>query len=254
MPQTVNDYGKVFEGKTVLVTGASRGIGFAIAEAFAKEGSNLFLVARDLNKLVLAGGSLLTQYNVKVAYYPANVANSIEVQTVYDRFRENYESLDVLVNNAGITRDNLSMRMSDEQWSEVLGTNLTGPFNFCREAYGLMNKKGGSIINIGSIIGLTGNRGQANYAASKAGLIGLTKNLERELGGRDIRVNLVSPGYVETDLTSNLTDEQKKAISEGSSLKRIVTVNDIANAVLFLASDASGSITGQNLVVDAGLV
>ncbi len=234
--------------KVALITGASRGIGLSIARRFAEEKYNLFLVSRDSEKLAKSVRDL-AEYNVAVDFLTVDVSNSEDVKRVFDSFSRKYNTLDVLVNNAGTASDNLLVKMSDEEWDKVMATNLNGAFYFCREAYRHMRKNGGSIINISSVIGLTGNSGQANYTASKAGLSGLTFSLAKEFAPK-IRVNCVSPGYVETDLTAKLSEEQKKSIIERSLLKRAVKTEDVADAVFFLASNES--ITGINLVIDGG--
>lgn len=241
-------------GKTALVTGASRGIGAQIAHELAAHGAAVAVnyagsrqAAEAVVASVVAAGGRAVAIQGDVSD-PANATSLVE-GTVAE-----FGALDILVNNAGITRDGLLVRMSDADWHSVIDTNLTGVFNLTRAAAKVMMKqRSGSIVNVTSVIGLVGNAGQANYAASKAGVIGLTKSVAKELAGRGVRANAVAPGFIETDMTSSLPDAVCDAARSEIALKRFGTPEDVANAVVFLASDAAGYITGQVLAVDGGM-
>jgi 3-oxoacyl-[acyl-carrier protein] reductase len=237
-------------GKTALVTGSTRGIGRAIAETLVQCGARVAVVGRDLATAERVAGEVgeARGFACDVAD-PASV--TMLVQTVEDAFGQ----LDILVNNAGITKDNLMARMKDEDWDSVLATNLRSAFVATRAAQrGMMKRRWGRIINVTSVVGLVGNKGQANYAASKAGLIGFTKAAAKELSSRNILVNAVAPGYIQTDMTAQLNEEAKTALSSQIPLGRLGEPRDIAGAVAFLASDLAAYITGQVLVVDGGMV
>jgi 3-oxoacyl-[acyl-carrier protein] reductase len=243
-----------FSGKTALVTGASRGIGRAIAVALAKGGATVFCTSTkdggcaDTLAAVAALGAGSAQALV------VDVASAPAVETLAKTVLERAGKLDFLVNNAGITRDGLFLRMDADDFDAVLATNLRGSFLVCKAfARAMAKARGGRIINIGSVVGLTGNAGQANYAASKAGLIGLSKSLAQEFGGRGITVNTIAPGFIDTDMTAVLTAEVKDAMLKQIPLARFGTPEDIAQAVNFLCSDAGSYITGQTLVVDGGM-
>ncbi len=243
----------LFTGKTVLITGASRGIGFAIAEAFAKEGANLSLCATHEDAVQEAAGKL-AQYGVKIYTQAVNVAHAQDCDSFVANTLKELSGLDVLVNNAGITKDNLAVRMSEEDFDAVINVNLKGAFLMSRAALKVMFKKrSGNIVNISSVVGQMGNPGQVNYVASKAGIIGLTKTLAKEFGSRNIRVNAVAPGFVQTAMTDALPQDVKAKALEAVPLKRFATAQDIANAVLFLASGDAAYITGQVLAVNGGL-
>lgn len=233
------------EGRTAVVTGASRGIGKAIAAELAGAGATVVVGYRsgaDEAEAVAAeiGGRAVQ----------ADVAEPEDAQRLVDEAGE----IDILVNNAGVTRDGLLARMSDEDWQVVLNTNLGGTFNTCRAAArGMMRRRGGSIVNVSSIVGLHGNPGQTNYSASKAGIIGFTKALARELGSRGVRANVVAPGYVSTRLTNELPEELRNAMLANTPLGRFGEPEDIAGAVRFLCSDAASFVTGEVLLVDGGL-
>ena len=245
---------KPFENQVAIVTGAGRGIGEAIAKRFAEQGAKLAVVSRtELNSQKTADAinalspDAAKPYSVDVADYDA-------VQKIGEKILADFGRCDVLVNNAGVTRDTLIMRMGSEDWDVVLDTNLKGAFNFIRAVLRPMVKqRKGRIINISSVSGLMGLAGQANYAASKAGLVGLTKTVARELASRNITANVVAPGFVETDMTSVLTEDVRKAALTQIPLTRFGTVDDIAAAVTFLASPEASYITGQVLAVDGGM-
>ena len=241
----------MLEGKTVLVTGAAKGIGKAIALAFAKQGCNIVLnyrsnVSDDTIKEIEA-------YNVKCMPLQGDVSDFATAAEIVKKAKKEFGTVDVLVNNAGITKDMLLMRMSEEQFDSVIQTNLKGTFNMIRHVSRVMLKqRSGAIINMSSVVGVTGNAGQANYAASKAGVIGLTKATAKELAARGVTCNAIAPGFVETDMTAVLTDEQKSMMLEAIPLKRYGQVEDIANAAVFFAKNTY--ITGQVLNVDGGMV
>ena len=241
----------MLEGNTVLVTGAAKGIGKAIALAFAKQGCNIVLnyrsnVSDDTIKEIEA-------YNVKCMPLQGDVSDFATAAEIVKKAKKEFGTVDVLVNNAGITKDMLLMRMSEEQFDSVIQTNLKGTFNMIRHVSSVMLKqRSGAIINMSSVVGVTGNAGQANYAASKAGVIGLTKATAKELAARGVTCNAIAPGFVETDMTAVLTDEQKSMMLEAIPLKRYGQVEDIANAAVFFAKNTY--ITGQVLNVDGGMV
>lgn len=242
-----------FQGKTVIVTGASRGIGQAIARAFAERGAQLALVARSaegLEKVKEDLGSL----SLKVVLYPVDVRDSQAVQNTISQIQKDFEQIDVLINNAGITRDNLILRMREEDWDEVMSVNLKSVFFWCKALSKIMLKqKSGSIINMSSVVGLVGNAGQCNYGASKAGIIAFTKSLAKELGSRGIRVNAIAPGFIETDMTKNLPSELMETVEKNIPLKRLGKAEEVASICLFLASPLASYITGTVLQVDGGL-
>ena len=244
-----------FEDKTAIVTGAGRGIGRAIALRLANEGARVAAVSRtEANAKRTADEINATSTNVAKAY-AVDVSDHVGVQKVGAQILEDFGRVDILVNNAGVTRDGLAMRMSIEDWDTVINTNLRGAFNFTQAIIRAMIKqRSGRIINIASVIGLIGNAGQTNYAASKAGLIGFTKSLARELASRNITVNAVAPGFIATDMTEALSEELQKNITSKIPLMRVGQPNDVANTVAFLASAEANYITGQVLAVDGGMV
>jgi 3-oxoacyl-[acyl-carrier protein] reductase len=238
-------------GRTALVTGSTRGIGRAIAETLAGAGARVAVVGRDAAKAQeaasLVGGG--------AQGFGADVGDPKSVVALVEAVEAAFGQVDILVNNAGLTRDNILFRIKDDDWNTVIDANLRGAFVAIRAASrGMMKRRWGRIINIASIVGLTGNKGQANYAASKAGLIGLTKSVAKELGSRNILVNAVAPGFIETDMTAAMTPEARAALSGQIPLERLGTPQDIAGVVAFLASKHADYITGQTLVVDGGMV
>jgi 3-oxoacyl-[acyl-carrier protein] reductase len=241
------------DGKTALVTGASQGIGEAIAKLLAAQGARVALAARNEEKLkqlaayIDAGGGCARPLVLDVT----------QPETFAERLKslpEDYANVDILVNNAGVTADNLLARMSLDDWERVLRTNLTGAFALTKEVVrGMIRRRWGRVINISSVVGMMGNAGQANYAASKAGLIGFAKSLAREVGSRNITVNVVAPGYIQTAMTESLPEASRDELTAAIALKRLGTVDDVAWAVLFLASEEGGYITGHTLNVSGGL-
>ncbi|MDP7331309.1 MAG: 3-oxoacyl-[acyl-carrier-protein] reductase [Candidatus Marinimicrobia bacterium] len=240
--------------KIAVVTGASRGIGKAMAETYAQAGAHVICVSR--NEDALNGVANLIRSNGGSASIAAcNVSDLENFQKLIKDTADNYGSVDILVNNAGITRDTLIMRMSEDDWDTVIDINLKGAFNGIKAVTRtMMKQKSGRIINISSVVGLTGNAGQVNYAASKAGLIGLTKSAAKEIGSRGITVNCIAPGYIATDMTDQLDDQAKDLLISQIPLGRIGSPDDIAATALFLASDEAGYITGQTFTVDGGMV
>jgi 3-oxoacyl-[acyl-carrier protein] reductase len=241
--------------KTALVTGASRGIGRAIALKLAVDGFNVMINYAGNEAKALEVKKECEALGVQAKVFQANIGNKEEVEALIRATVDEFSTMDILVNNAGITRDNLMLRMSDEDFDEVIDVNLKGVFYLTKAASKLMFKKrSGKIVNITSISGVTGNVGQANYAASKAGVIGLTKTVAKEFAPRGIQVNAVAPGFIQTDMTDVLDDDLKAKIQETIPLKRLGTPEDIANMVGFLASEKANYITGQVFHVDGGLV
>jgi len=243
-----------FENKIAVITGGCRGIGKAIAERFAREGAFVYALdyrIPDENEVFIEDAAIRD----RIVPMQADVTSFDSIQKVVDDILAKSTRIDILVNNAGITRDNLLMRMSEEEWDAVLNTNLKGAF-ICTKIVSrpMMSQRYGRIINIGSVVGTMGNAGQANYSASKAGMIGFTKSVARELASRNVLVNLVAPGYVRTPMTDKLTDEQKNAFLVNIPLKRVAEPEDIAAAVTFLASDDASYITGQVLHVNGGML
>lgn len=239
-----------FEGKIALVTGASRGIGRAIAESLVARGARVIGTATSDK-----GAADISAYlGENGKGYNLNVVDQASIDAVLSAIRAEFGEIDILVNNAGITRDNLLMRMKDDEWQDILDTNLTSVFRLSKAVLrAMMKKRCGRIITIGSVVGTMGNAGQANYAAAKAGLIGFSKSLAREVASRGITVNVVAPGFIETDMTSALTDEQRAGILSQVPANRLGDAKEIANAVAFLASDEAGYITGETLHVNGGM-
>lgn len=243
-----------FRGSTALVTGGTRGIGRAIVKAFAEAGANVAFTYRSSVDAASALVADLEEQGTEALALQGDVADLDTAQTHVDAVLERWDALDVLVNNAGITRDGLMLRMKEEDWDAVLDTNLKGVFNFSKAAYRpMVRQRSGSIVNISSVVGTIGNAGQTNYAASKAGIIGFSKSLAKELGSRNVTVNVVAPGYVKTDMTDELDEETREAILDAVPLDRLAEPAEIADAVLFLASPAAAYVTGHVLHVNGGL-
>ncbi|WP_299207313.1 3-oxoacyl-[acyl-carrier-protein] reductase [uncultured Dokdonia sp.] len=246
---------KLLEGKTAIITGASRGIGKGIAEVFAQHGAN---VAFTYSSSVDAANALedtLKAKGVKAKGYKSNAADFEEAQQLIKDVAEDFGAIDILINNAGITKDNLLMRMSEEDFDTVIEVNLKSIFNMTKAVQRTMLKqRHGSIINMSSVVGVKGNAGQANYAASKAGMIGFSKSMALELGSRNIRTNVIAPGFIETEMTAKLDEDTVNSWRNAIPLKRGGQPEDIANACVFLASDLSAYITGQVLHVDGGML
>ncbi|WP_428073242.1 3-oxoacyl-[acyl-carrier-protein] reductase [Candidatus Avelusimicrobium aviculae] len=242
-----------FKGKNIIVTGATRGIGLTIAEAFAKQGANVAICGTREDAVNKAAENLAA-FGGKVLGRAVNISRAQECDAFVADVVKEFGSLDVLVNNAGITKDNLAVRMTEEDWRAVIDVNLTGTFFMSKAALKVMFKKrAGNVVNISSVVGEMGNAGQANYVASKAGIIGLTKTLAKEFGSRNIRVNAVAPGFVRTAMTDALPQDVKEKALENVPLKRFAETQDIAKAVLFLASEDASYITGHILSVNGGL-
>ena len=238
-------------GRTALVTGSTRGIGRAIAATLTEAGARVAVVGRDPAR----AGEVAAEIGGGAQGFGADVGDPASVVALVHAVEAAFGQVDILVNNAGLTRDNLLFRIKDDDWDMVLDANLRGAFVAIRAtARGMMKRRWGRIINIASIVGLTGNKGQANYAASKAGLIGLTKSVAKELGSRNILVNAIAPGFIETDMTAAMTPEARSSLSGQIPLERLGSPQDIAGMVAFLASDLASYITGQVLVVDGGMV
>ncbi len=241
--------------KVAVVTGAGRGIGQAIALAYAKAGAKVAVVSRTEANSAATAELINAEYPGAARPYAVDVADGAGVAETGKQIVADFGKVEILVNNAGVTRDGLLLRMSDADWDTVIDTNLKGAFNTVKAFQrSLLRQKHARIINLASVIGIMGNAGQANYAASKAGLIGFTKSLAREFAGREVTANVIAPGFISTDMTGALTDEQRKSIQDRIPLGSLGTVQDIAAAALFLASEEARYITGQVLVVDGGMV
>lgn len=237
---------KLLEGKTALITGAARGIGKAVALRFAQEGANIAFTDLVLNELVLETEAEIAAYGVKVKAYASDASNFEETHRLVDDIVKEFGKVDILVNNAGITKDGLIMRMSEAQWDAVININLKSAFNFIHAlAPVMMKQRGGSIINMSSVVGVSGNAGQANYSASKAGMIGLAKSVAAELGSRGIRANAVAPGFIITEMTGQLPEDVRKAWCEGIPLRRGGSPEEVANVCVFLGSELSSYVSGQ---------
>jgi 3-oxoacyl-[acyl-carrier protein] reductase len=245
----------LLNGKTVLITGASRGIGSGIARVFAQNGANVAFTYSSSEAPALALQEELSKLGVKVKAYKSDASSFEACEKLASEVMSDFDSLDALINNAGITKDNLLMRMSEEDFDKVIEVNLKSVFNMTKAFQRVfLKQRNGSIINISSIVGVKGNAGQANYAASKAGMIGFTKSIALELGSRNIRANVIAPGFIETEMTDKLDDAVVEQWRAGIPLKRGGTPEDVANACLFFASDLSSYITGQVLLVDGGML
>ncbi|QYS89012.1 3-oxoacyl-[acyl-carrier-protein] reductase [Flavobacterium davisii] len=246
---------KLLEGKIAIITGASRGIGKGIAEVFAKNGANIAFTYSSSAESALALENELIALGVKAKGYKSNAADFNEAQKLVDDVLAEFGTIDILINNAGVTKDNLLMRMSEEDFDAVLNINLKSVFNMTKAVQKTMLKnRVGSIINMSSVVGVKGNAGQANYAASKAGMIGFTKSIALELGSRNIRCNAIAPGFIETEMTAKLNEDVVQGWRDTIPLKRGGKPEDIANACVFLASDMSAYVTGQVLNVDGGML
>lgn len=246
---------KQLQGKVALITGASRGIGHAIASKFAAEGADIVFTHLSSDEQGEALAQELRSFGGKVSVYRSDAADFAAVETLIQKVVDEFGRLDILVNNAGITRDNLLLRMDEQAWDEVLRVNLKSCFNTVKAATRtFVKQRSGSIINISSVVGIKGNAGQANYSASKAGMIGFTKSVALELGSRNVRSNAIAPGFIDTAMTKDLTAAASQDWKGAIPLQRVGLPEDIANCALFLASDASSYITGQVLQVDGGLL
>jgi 3-oxoacyl-[acyl-carrier protein] reductase len=240
-----------FAGKTAFVTGSTRGIGLAIAQALYAAGAKVAVVGRDAAR----SREVAAKLGSNASGVACDVAREDQVAAAIASAETALGPIDILVNNAGLTRDNILLRLTEQDWDSVLDANLKGAFHTTRAVIkGMMKRRSGRIINISSVVGLTGNKGQANYAASKAGLIGFTKSVAKEYASRNILVNCIAPGFIETDMTASLPDEAKTTLLEQIALGRLGRPEDVAGTVLFLASDLAAYITGQVLVVDGGMV
>lgn len=238
-------------GRVALVTGSTRGIGRAIAGTLAAAGATVAVVGRDQARAAEAAAAL----GGSARGFGCDLAETAQAARLVAEVEEAFGAVDVLVNNAGLTRDNLLVRIKDDDWDAVLNANLRGAFATTRAAArGMMKRRWGRIVNVASVVGLTGNKGQANYAASKAGLIGFTKSVAKELASRNVLANVVAPGLIETDMTAAMTADARQAMGAAIPLERIGRPEDVANAVLYLASDLASYVTGQVLVVDGGMV
>jgi len=245
---------KLLEGKTALITGAARGIGKAVALKFASEGAHIAFTDLKIDENEKAVEQELAAFGVKAKGYASNAADFEMTHQTVNEIMNDFGRIDVLVNNAGITRDGLMMRMNEQQWDMVININLKSAFNFIHAVTPVMMKqKGGSIINMSSVVGISGNAGQSNYSASKAGMIGLAKSIAKELGSRGIRANAVAPGFIITEMTNALPEKVREEWEKQIPLRRGGTPDDVANAVLFLASDLSSYVTGQVIPVCGGM-
>ena len=242
---------KLLQGKTALITGAARGIGKAIALKFAAEGANVAFTDLEVNQET---EQEIAALGVKAKSYASNAADFKQTEEVVNAVKEEFGSIDILVNNAGITKDGLMLRMTEEQWDAVINVNLKSAFNFIHACVPIMlRQREGSIINMASVVGVHGNVGQSNYAASKAGMIALAKSVAQEMGPKGIRANAIAPGFIDTAMTQALSDEVRKAWCEKIPLRRGGTVEDIANTAVYLASDLSSYVSGQVIQVDGGM-
>ncbi|AIN74696.1 3-oxoacyl-[acyl-carrier-protein] reductase [Flavobacterium psychrophilum] len=246
---------KLLEGKVAIITGASRGIGSGIAKVFAQHGANVAFTYSSSVESAMALETELNTLGIKAKGYQSNAADFNEAQTFVDAVIAEFGTIDILINNAGITKDNLLMRMSEEDFDKVINVNLKSVFNMTKAIQKtFLKQRSGSIINMSSVVGIKGNPGQTNYAASKAGVIGFTKSVALELGSRNIRCNAIAPGFIETEMTAKLNEEVVQTWRETIPLRRGGTPEDVANACLFLASDLSAYVTGQVLNVDGGML
>lgn len=245
---------KLLEGKVALITGAARGIGKAVALKFAENGADIAFTDLEINEVALATIAELEALGVKVKGYASNAASFNDTKEVVEQVLADFGQIDILVNNAGITKDGLMMRMSEEQWDAVINVNLKSAFNFIHAVVPAMaSRRCGSIINMSSVVGVSGNAGQCNYSASKAGLIGLAKSIAKEMGARGIRANSIAPGFIITEMTAKLSEEVREKWAESIPLRRGGTPEDVANVALFLASDLSSYVSGQTIHCCGGM-
>lgn len=244
----------LLSGKTALITGAARGIGKAIALKFAQEGANIAFTDLVIDENGKATEAEIAALGVKAKGYASNAADFAQSEEVVRRVKEDFGAVDILVNNAGITKDGLMLRMTEAQWDAVIGVNLKSAFNFIHACVPvMMRQRGGSIINMASVVGVHGNAGQANYAASKAGMIALAKSVAQEMGPKGIRANAIAPGFIDTAMTQELSEEVRNEWMKQIPLRRGGTVEDVANCALYLASDLSSYVSGQVIQVDGGM-
>ncbi|WP_077196581.1 3-oxoacyl-[acyl-carrier-protein] reductase [Prevotella ihumii] len=244
----------LLSGKTALITGAARGIGKAIAVKFAQEGANIAFTDLVIDENGQATEKEIEAYGVKCKGYASNAADFAQSEEVVKQVKEEFGAIDILINNAGITKDGLMLRMTEAQWDAVIGVNLKSAFNFIHACVPvMMRQRGGSIINMASVVGVHGNAGQANYAASKAGMIALAKSVAQEMGPKGIRANAIAPGFIDTAMTQQLSEDIRKEWTSKIPLRRGGTTEDIANTALFLASDLSSYVSGQVIQVDGGM-
>lgn len=237
---------KLLEGKVALITGAGRGIGKAVAMRFAEQGADIAFTDLELSETVLATKAELEQFGVRVQAYASNAADFVQSHEVVEKIVADFGRIDILVNNAGITKDTLMLRMTEEQWDAVLNVNLKSAFNYIHAVTPVMSRqRGGSIINMSSVVGVSGNAGQCNYSASKAGMIGLAKSIAKEMGSRGIRANCIAPGFIITEMTAKLSEDVREQWAKAIPLRRGGTPEDVANVALFLASDLSSYVSGQ---------
>lgn len=245
---------KLLEGKTALITGAARGIGKALALKFAQEGANVAFTDLKIDEIGKATETEIAAFGVKAKGYASDASNFEQTKEVVEQVKNDFGRIDILVNNAGITADGLMMRMSEAQWDRVININLKSAFNFINSVLPIMlRQRNGSIINMASVVGVHGNAGQCNYAASKAGLIALAKSIAQEVGSRGIRANAIAPGFIETAMTAALPEDIRAEWTKKIPLRRGGKVEDIANVATFLASDMSSYVTGQVIQVDGGM-
>ena len=244
---------KLLSGKIALITGGSRGIGAALVRRFAEQGADVAFTYRSSEAQANALAEELAQHGVRVKAYYSDASSFQEAETLVNAVLQDFGRIDALINNAGITQDTLMLRMTEEQWDKVIHTNLKSVFNLTKHALRPMMRSGGSIINLSSIVGITGNAGQANYAASKAGIIGFTKSIAKEMGSRNIRCNAVAPGFIATDMTDQLNDQTRDAYLSNIPMKRFGKAEEVADLCVFLASDLSSYVSGQTISVCGAL-
>ena len=237
---------RLLEGKVALITGASRGIGRAVAIKLAEQGADIAFTYLTQQQAAMATVAEIEALGVRVKAYASDAASYEQSHAIVEQVKADFGRIDVLVNNAGITKDNLMLRMTEEQWDMIINTNLKSAFNFTHAVTPIMaRQRSGSIINMSSVVGVSGNAGQCNYSASKAGMIGLAKSIAKELGSRGVRANCIAPGFIISDMTANLSDEIREQWAKSIPLHRFGTLEDVANVALFLASDLSSYVTGQ---------